>query len=307
MIGNVALYATLRLAALVLPVVPLGLAYRLASFAGACAYLLFPIPRRQLARNLSIVMGLPADSARVRRAARSVFENDARNWVDTLRIGTVTLAEIERTLEIEPGGWERLVAAYEESNGLIIVTLHLGNYDLVGQLIALRGYALTVPIEHMRPPALYEFLTKERRSQGINAVPVERAARALVRALRNREIVAIAGDKIIAGRHVEVEMCGRVARLPRSPVALARRTGANVIVACGVRAEAGYVGIVTPPVPMQRTANPDADDRENAQRLARVLEIIVRRYPDQWMLFDNLWPKSVQPAATMMQTKEVTV
>jgi KDO2-lipid IV(A) lauroyltransferase len=307
MIGNYALYLALRLAALMLPLLPLGLAYRLASLAGSCAYLLFPIPRRHLSRNLSIVMDRPAHSRTVRRAARAVFQNDARNWIDTLRIGRVTLAEIEQTLEIEPGGWERLLAAYEEGKGLILVTLHLGNYDLVGQLIALRGYALTVPVEHMRPPSLYEFLTRERRSQGINAVPVEQAPRALLRAVRSGEMVAIAGDKATAGRRVPVEMFGRIACLPRGPVALARRTGANLVVACGVRAERGYSGIISAPIPIQRSGNAEADDRENAQRLARVFELILRRYPDQWMMFDNLWSAGGNSAATMMHTEEVTV
>lgn len=307
MIGNVALYLALRLAALVLPLLSLAFAYRLASLAGTLAYLLFPIPRRQLARNLALVTGLPSGSLEVRRASRRVFVNDARNWVDTLRIGRVSLDEIERKLDIEDGGWERLISAYDEGHGVILVTLHLGNYDLVGQLITLRGYALTVPVEHMRPPALYDFLTRERRSQGINAVAVEHAPRALLRALRAREMVAIAGDKSTAGRRIAVEMFGRVAYLPRGPASLARRTGANVVVACGVRDGDRYRGIISPPVPMQRSGNADEDDAENTQRLARVFEAIVRRYPDQWMMFDNLWSDGAHAAATMLQTEEAAV
>lgn len=307
MIGNVALYLALRLAGVLLPLLPLQFAYGLASLAGWSAYLLFPIPRRQIVRNLSIVLGSPANSPLVRRAARTAFQNDARNWVDTLRIGRVSLADIERTLEIEPGGWERLVTAYEQGKGLILVTLHLGNYDLVGQLIALRGYALTVPVEHMRPPALYDFLTRERRSQGINAVPVERAPRALLRALRAREMVAIAGDRTAAGRRIEVELFGHTAALPRGPVSLARRTGAPVVVACGVRRGAGYSGIVSDPVPIQQTGDAGADDRENAQRLARVFEEVISRFPDQWLVFDNPWRDGSKPVATMLQTEEAAV
>jgi KDO2-lipid IV(A) lauroyltransferase len=307
MIGNVALYVALRLAAVVLPLIPLGLAYRIATFAGWCAYRLFPIPRRRISQNLSIVMGLPVHSPQVRRAARAAFENDARNWIDTLRIGRVELDDIERVLDIEPGGWERLMAAYGEGKGLILVTLHLGNYDLVGQLIALRGYALTVPVEHMRPPALYDFLTRERRSKGINAVPVEQAPRALLRALRNREMVAIAGDRAVAGRRIQVELFDRPALIPRSPVSLARRTGAELVVACGVRNGARYSGIVSAPVPIQRTDDADADDRVNAQRLAAVFEGFLRRFPDQWLMFDNLWQEGGNSAATILQTEEAAV
>jgi KDO2-lipid IV(A) lauroyltransferase len=307
MIGNVALYLALRLAALLLPLLPFRVASALASVAGWCAYLLFPIPRRQISRNLSIVLGAPASSPLVRRAARTAFQNDARNWVDTLRIGRIQLEDIERALEIEPGGWERLVAAHEEGNGVILVTLHLGNYDLVGQLLALRGYALTVPVEHMRPPALYDFLTRERRSQGINTVPVEQAPRALLRAIRAGEMVAIAGDRAAAGRRVEVQLFGHTAALPRGPVSLARRTGAPVIVACGVRRDGGYRGIVSDQVPIQRTGDAEADDRENAQRLAGVFEDVISRFPDQWLMFDNPWRDGSKHVATMLKTEEATV
>ncbi len=307
MIGNIALYLALRLAGLLLPLLPLRLAYGLASVTGWCAYLLFPIPRRQITRNLSIVLGVPAGSPKVRRAARAAFQNDARNWIDTLRIGRLQLSDIERMVEVEPGGWERLIAAYQEGKGLILVTLHLGNYDLVGQLIALRGYILTVPVEHMRPPALYDFLTRERRSQGLNAVPVEQAPRALLRALHAHEMVAIAGDKTAAGRRVEVEMFGHTAALPNGPVSLARRTSAPVLVACGVRNGFGYSGIISAPIPMQRTGNADADDPENAQRLARVFEEVIGHFPDQWLMFDNPWRDGSKSIATMMQTEKATV
>jgi KDO2-lipid IV(A) lauroyltransferase len=307
MIGNIALYLSLRLVALLLPLIPLPVAYRVATFAGYLAYRFFPIPRRQITHNLSIVMGRPETSPEVRRAARTAFENDAKNWIDTLRIGRLTLADIEGALEIEDGGWERIVSAIREGRGVILSTLHLGNYDLVGQLIALRGYKLTVPVERMRPPALYDFLTRERRSQGINAVPVEQAPRALLRAVRSGEIAAIAGDKATAGRRVEVSLFGRPALLPVGPVSLARRTEAPLLVACGVRWGSGYRGVVSEPVTIQRTDDAGADDRANAQRLADVFEGIVRRFPEQWMMFDNLWAEGTKSAATMMQTEKATV
>jgi lauroyl/myristoyl acyltransferase len=60
-------------------------------------------------------------------------------------------------------------------------------------------------------------------------------------------------------------------------------------------------------VTIQRTDDAGADDRANAQRLADVFEGIVRRFPEQWMMFDNLWAEGTKSAATMMQTEKATV
>jgi KDO2-lipid IV(A) lauroyltransferase len=120
-------------------------------------------------------------------------------------------------------------------------------------------------------------------------------------------MVAIAGDKAVAGKRVEVEFFGRAALLPRGPASLARRSGATVLVACGVRAGYGYRGIVSGPVPIQRTQDAESDDRENSRRLAAIFEDIIRRHPDQWLMFDNLWSGATNSAVTIMQTEEATV
>lgn len=306
MIGNYALYLALLASRLLLRVVPLGAAYALAEAAGSLAYRFFPIPRNDIIANLSVVTGEPPNSPRVGSLAREAFITDAKNWVDTLRIGRVTDEEILSMVEVD--NWERLVAASARGRGVIIVMLHLGNFDLVGQVLAARGYRLTVPVERVRPERLFNLLTSERRSRGLNAVPLDQAPREMVRALRAGELVAMAGDRGAGGRPVEVDLFGKPALIPRAAVSLARRTGSPVLVGVGLRREAGrYHGILFEEIPIARTADVAADDRENAQRLARVMEEAITQAPGQWLMFKRLWKRGPGHAATMGHASEAVV
>lgn len=306
MTANLLLYVLLRLARVGLRFIPLRLAYLLADLVGLLAYLAVPKARRGISRNLSVVTGQPVQSRTVQRLARDAFANDAKNWVDTLRIDRVSGEELEAISEVE--GWDRLGAALDEGRGVILVTAHLGNFDLVGQLLITRGYRLTIPVERMRPPALFDLLSAERGSKGIRIVPVEEAPRALLRALRAGEIAAVAGDRAAGGKTVQVQFFGRPTQLPSGAASLARRTGAPVVIGLGLRLPGGrFQGFVSHRVEMERTSDPVSDDAANTQRVAETLEGYIRRYPGQWLAFSPLWPQPDKTARVTMNNTEVAV
>lgn len=301
MIGNAALYAALRVAAVILPRVPIRFAYPVADLAGALAFRLFPVPRRALLANLAVVTGQPSGSTSVRRLGRRAFANDARNWVDMARsagLGTGDLLRQVRGVE----GWEHVGEAMAGGNGMILVPLHLGNYELVGQVLIAHGFHVTIPVERLVPAALFRFLMSIRRRHGISAVPVDQAPREIVRALRAGEIVGIMGDRFAAGKGVAVMLFGRPTHIPRSAVALARRTGAPLHVAFGSRDGDNFVGHISERIAVSRTADAAGDDRENAQRLADVMQGYIARFPDQWLAFGPVWTAGSEGAATMRRS-----
>ncbi|HZU14117.1 MAG TPA: hypothetical protein VFB58_14850 [Chloroflexota bacterium] len=301
MIGNFALYIALRCASLVFPHVPTRAAYWIADALGSLAYILFPVPRRALLSNLSVVVGLSPRDPALRRLARRAFGNDARNWVDIARSAGLSTAALLRQVD-RVEGWEHVEQAMRQGRGMILVPLHLGNYELVGQILIARGYRLTIPVERLRPARLFTFLMSIRTGKGFRAVPVDHAPRELVKALRAGEIVGIMGDRVSRGKGIRVIMFGRETALPRSAVSLARRTGAPLHVAFGARSGDGFVGHISDPVPMARSADPQADDRENAQRLADAMQPYIAAFPDQWLAFTPLWAMRPEEAATMERT-----
>ena len=94
----------------------------------------------------------------------------------------------------------------------------------------------------------------------------------------------------LAGRGVAVDFFGRKAVLPRSAISLARQTEAPLVVAVGVRLPNGrFRGFVSPPIPMERSRDQEADARINAERLVSTMEGFIARFPDQWIVFSPVW------------------
>lgn len=284
MLWNNLLFVLLRTVAWLLPWVPLDLLYRLAEVAGTCAYYLVPNARRAIHENIAQVIGASPTSPRVRCLAREAFRTDARNWVDTLRIRDVTSGELLERVQVE--GWEYLDAALAEGKGAILLGMHLGNFDLVGQILLARGYQLTVPAEHMKPEALFQFLMEGRRSKGAQLVAVDQAPRELLRALRAGTIVGVTGDRYVAGKGIAVPFFGKQAVLPRGPVSLARLSGAPLLLGYGVRlASNTFRGYVSPPIHLAR----HIDDAEAMQSIVGLMEGAIREHVGQWLVFSPVW------------------
>jgi KDO2-lipid IV(A) lauroyltransferase len=304
---NAILYLVLRLASWLLRILPASLMYRLAITAGWCAFYIVRDAREAVIANLAVVLGKSATSSDVRSAAISAFQNDAMNWVDTLRIGRLSLSEIQAMVQVED--WSLLEDALAAGNGLILVTLHLGNFDFVGQVLLARGYRLTVPVERMQPHALFDFLVEQRTKNGINIVPVEHAPRELIRALRSGELVGLAGDRNIAGKTVTLPVFGLPAPLPTGPMSLARRTGCPVVLAVGIREGPGRFRGMMQAVPMTFSGNGALDDAHNLATFVELMEQMVALFPGQWLVFRRFWQIDTgeNTAATMEHQKRAAV
>ncbi|MGI8826070.1 MAG: lysophospholipid acyltransferase family protein [Chloroflexota bacterium] len=284
---NYVLYLLLRSLTWMMRFIPLSLAYALASGAGFLAFYVVVPARRSILANLSVVLTASVRDPTVRRAAREAFRTDARNWVDTLRIGRLTRSQLIDLVDVD--GWEHLVQAASQGRGVVLMLVHLGNFDLVGQVVAAKGFQVTIPVERMEPPVLFDFLAVSRRSQGVDVVPLDHAPRAMLRALRAGQVVAVAGDRVISGRTAQVPFFGRPAALPTGAAALARRFGAPVVMAVGIRLPSGRFHGIILPIPLELTGDEKVDDTENTARIARVIEAAIRAHPEQWLAFSPVW------------------
>ena len=299
---NLLLYIALRAASALMAVLPARVMYLIADLSGNLAYILFRRPRAALSRNLAVVFNDTDRSRKVQRAVRLAFQCDAKNWVDTLRIGRLDSQSLRKLVDID--GFEYLERAYARGAGVVLVGMHLGNFDLVGQVLAFSGYRVIVPVEHMHPESLFAFIMKSRTARGIQAIPVDRAPREMLRGLARGEIVAVVADRHISGRTLRVTFFGHETSLPAAAASLARRTGAPILVGVGVRKKRGrFQGHIVPVDNSDSAGGRILTEKEVMQRITDVMEGIVRRYPDQWLAFAPVWQEGTagEPVATIRQ------
>jgi phosphatidylinositol dimannoside acyltransferase len=275
------------------PVVADGLA-RVAGFGAAHVA---PDRRAQVERNLKRVYGPSFGGLRLRRAVDETFESYARYWAESFRLPGTSPAALDARMEHE--GIEHLDAALAAGNGAVLAIPHLGGWEWAGFWEAsVRQHPLTVVVEMLDPPELFEWFAELRRSFGMEVVPLgPDAAGAVVRALKQNHIVCLLCDRDIGGGGVEVEFFGERTTLPAGPATLALRTGAPLIPTAAYFRGRSHLGVCRPPIPVQREGRLREDVSRITQLVAYELEALIRAAPEQWHLMQPNWPSDYESTA----------
>jgi KDO2-lipid IV(A) lauroyltransferase len=233
----------------------------------------------------------------LRRAVQECFDSYARYWVEAFRLPDLSPAQI--TADMDATGLEHLRAATDAGAGVIVVMPHLGGWDFGGAFVAAQGFPVTVVVERLEPPELFDWFVRFRRSLGVTVVPLgPEAGSATLRALRRNEVVGLIADRDIGGRGVEVEFFGETTKLPGGPATLALRTGAPIVPAAvyynrpaaRLAGQPGHRGVIHPPLPIERKGRLRDDVVRVTQQIAHALEDLIRVAPEQWHLFQPNWP-----------------
>ena len=154
-------------------------------------------------------------------------------------------------------------------------------------MLVAHGYEVVLPIE----PERSEFqraVNRARRSGGLQLVSTESAV-GIFRVLRQGKVLGFLADRAVTGVGERVPFFGRDALLPSAPVVLAMRTGAPLLPAFAGRTGGVMTASFEPPLEMATTGARAADVREGVRRFAAVLERYVRRAPEQWTVFEDVW------------------
>lgn len=264
--------------------VPLPVLYRIADALAMATYLTCRAQARTLCANLTRLLPEATDSARA-TLARRIFRNYARYLVDYGRFRWVPREGFEAAIAGLDGG-QNLRDALGMDRGVILVTGHVGNWELGGVFFGHRGvkvHVVTLPdgsrqIDAIRQRYRGQHAVDTIILDGSPFVPLEMMA-----ALRRREMVAMLVDRWGKADGVPAAFLGGTHYLPRGPFALSLATGAPILPAFVVRDGGTYRGIVEPPFVVTQD-----DFAPYAARVSRALEGVIRRCPDQWYNFAAL-------------------
>jgi phosphatidylinositol dimannoside acyltransferase len=228
---------------------------------------------------------------RLRAAVQDAFESYARYWVESFRLPSLSADTVEAGWDID--GFEHITAARQQGRGAILALPHLGGWEWAGRWLADRGQPVTVVVERIEPPELFDWFAELRAKLGMTVVALgANAGRATLQALNRNEIVCLLCDRNLGAGGVEVEFFGERTTLPAGPATLALRTGAPIL-PVGVYFTSrpdGHFALVRPPLSVERRGPLRDDVARVTQYLAQELEYLIRRAPEQWHLFQPNWP-----------------
>ncbi len=270
--------------------VPLDLAYRISEPIAEVFHAVWRSKRETAARNYARISGRGEDDPLVQRMSRQCFREFGRYVVELLHVqgwGRDTVAE---RLTVE--GEEHFNEAEAAGKGVIFVSAHMGSAEVAAAIAMRRGYRITSVAEELRPGLLWDWLRTCRAKMGVTLLPVSRSGIGLLRALRKKEMVALVIDAgAYRGAGVPVMFFGRETVFPDGPARLARMSGAPLVFGLAVRKPDGrFLASVAAPVYSDRKVKAADDVRRMTQKVASVFEGFVRRHPEQWYVFRDIWP-----------------
>jgi len=283
-------YYAFKIAGFSLSYLPRKVGYFGASLIADFAYTFFPAAGDGVTDNMRHVLGLNADDAALKKAVRGVLKNTAKNYFDLIKVPRMRLDEIERRITVY--GWQHLKDAMDNKQGVILVTAHLGSFDIAAQVFAIRSVKTTVLVESLKPPSLLNHVTALRKSHGVIFMPAQSGTlELLMQSLRRGEAIVIACDRDIKGNGIKSIFFGDETTLPTVAVRIAMRTGAAVVPIFNQRDGDGrYVIHVEPAIDILTTGNGAV--AKNVEQVAQVMERHIRHCPEQWTTLSSIWAKS---------------
>ena len=234
----------------------------------------------------------------LRRATAAAFSSYARYWLESFRLPALSELTLDRGIDVP--AYHHVEEALERGNGVILALPHLGGWEWAGFWMAtVNRLPITVVVEPLDPPALFEWFVRFRERLGMRVVPLgPSAGREVLGALRRNEIVCLLCDRDLTGDGIEVTFGDERTTLPAGPAMLALRSGAALLpTAVYFRPRGRHLGTVRPPIDVTRRGRLRDDVAAVTQQLADELATLIAAEPHQWHLFNPNWP-SDQSAAT---------
>lgn len=252
---------------------------------------LAPTYRANVRANLTQVFGSDASPERLDTLVRGVFRQNARNFTDLFRMPHWTSHDFARFVDVDERGWAWLEAARARGKGVVLVTAHLGAFDVVGQSIGARGYPMTALTGRTTTRFIFDAVSHLRRGHNVTTVEVTPSGvRKVLQALRRNELAGVVSDYDFFQNGLPVTLFGRETTMPPGPVRFARDTGASVVGAFARRAERGYAIAFAKPFEVPKTRDLEADMANGMAMLAEMIEEAISAVPEQWVILQRVWP-----------------
>jgi len=291
---SVAIAALVRLIALI----PLGPAVRLGAFLGGLGYRLFGGTRRLALRHLAQAFPEKTEAERA-DIARRMFVHLGMSAMEVTSIRSYA-DRIERYMDLSGVDLKTPLA---RGKGIVFVTGHLGNWELMARAVARAGAPVSAVAKRGGDARLMGLIEGWRQEGAVTTLWREDAstARALLRVFKENRVLGILVDQDTSVQGVWVPFFGRPAWSPRAPADLALRTGAPILVGTshrkGERPGAGLAFEVTEVAYDPKPADREAEVLRITAACQAVLEDAIRRHPADWVWMHERWKTQPPPPA----------
>ncbi|MDD5236572.1 MAG: lysophospholipid acyltransferase family protein [Candidatus Omnitrophica bacterium] len=267
--------------------VPLKISYKIAIWVSDIRLFFNETDQKETYGNLKTIFPEKTD-AEIKQITKNLFRNFAKYLVDFFRFNKLTKEYVGKNIEIR--NIDYFHQGLNEGKGVIVLTAHIGNWELGGAVVALLGFPFwAVALTH-RHKAVDDFFNHQRKMKGVNTIPLSRAARQCLVRLKENVVLALVGDRDFTEDGMVLDFFGKKAIFPEGPAAFSLKTGSPII--CGFmlrKPDDTFVLEINKPIEFKPSGDKKKDIKDLMQLYIPIFESYIRKYPDQWYMFKKFW------------------
>ncbi len=227
-----------------------------------------------------------------RHVARESFKNLGRSFAELAKLYYGSGAKIVAGIDIR--GLENYERAIAKNKGIILLTGHCGNWELLAVTASVKVSSIAVVARAQNNPYLNGLLERARARFGNRIIYKQGALRAIFSELRKNGMVGILMDQaVIADEGYIIKFLGRPAWTTKMPVLIARKTGAAILPAFIHREEKGrHVVTVRPEVELAHGDSSEEAIVRDVARCSGCIERYIQEHPTEWLWMHRRWKRA---------------
>jgi len=238
--------------------------------------------------NLQTAFGNEKPVDEIKMTAKKAFENMGMNIMEFCRFPWLKKENLARYIECE--SFENFKEAYNKGKGVILLTGHFGNWELMAVFYALMGYPVNIVVRDLDSPTIDEFVRWVRTGGGNRIVSKGRSMRELLKILSKGGIVGVLLDQNVTwSEGMFVYFFDKLACTNKGAALLAMASGAAVVPTFIVRDGKRHKIIIGEEIIVSNTGDRVRDQLENTASFTKVIEDLVRQHPEQWFWLHQRW------------------
>jgi KDO2-lipid IV(A) lauroyltransferase len=278
-----------------LAILPLRWSMKVGEVLGLLLFYIWGSRRRIAVENLrnasatgSIPLRGPAETV-----IRDEFRNLGKSFAEVIKIYYGFGKKVLESVDIE--GAENFRKAQAKGKGVLFLTGHCGNWELIALIAVVRLAPLAVVARPMNNPYLNSLIEKVRRRYGNSVIYKRGALKSIVRTFKGNGCVGILMDQaVIPDEGFVIDFLGRGAWTTKMPAIIARKTGAAALPAFIHRTAKGHTVKIYPEVELSRNSDIEEAVKEDTKIFSVFLENYIREHPAEWLWIHRRWKRVKQ-------------
>lgn len=278
-------------------------AAKIGGFLGRIGYSPLGIRRRVVERQIAAAFPEMSDSE-VRESSAQAYRHLGQSAIETALLPSLTRQQLIDMVEDAPG-FELIEKAAAEGNGIILITGHLGNWELAGAYVAARGIPIDAIVRGQSNPLFEAYVNRTRAAIGMTVVHDQQAVRRTPRSFKEGRAVAFVADQGVIGlASTFVPFFGRPAKTPRGAAVFAVKYRIPTLFVAVIRKPNGRYSFNVQPIDIPDTGSREQDVDTIVADYTLMLEEWVRKAPSQYFWHHRRWRR--QPDDTPVELRDPT-